>query len=619
MLRDLFPDGVEPGYGTLVSSFLGDFALNAVANMERFQSRRCDNCLDGHDRGRKEHLHRPVFGDEADHRREVRVMYVVRVRFSQCIQNSKWTGRTYATWLSKGTKSVDTYSFIYNGPPQRRVFLVDTPGFDDTVHSDAEVLRRLAVWLRETYANRILLSGIIYLHPINESRMRGSARHNIQMFKKLCGNAALKNVILATTKWDLVEEDVGVKRQSELVDKRGFWGCMVLHGSMTHRHDNTQQSAMRLIGHIVKADSKVALEIQEEMVDHHKTLDGTAAAATVESAPQQERPRFDAELHSPQTERQEALRMYGSDPAELIREARDEHAAGYPGSGPPIFYSPAGPLPFSYTQVESPSYDGVVEYQHQSYPPTYPNAEYNYYNPGIEPIKVTQEPLRRWRKKSPPRLEEAIESYEDQSAFRAEMATEMAAKMAAASKSRGFSMFFTKRQRASGSSKAAQAPDAWRIAAAGCDIKIWDTATNQCVLTVEPGVWGDKSVTWAPDGKRFASGGNGIQIWDVTTGQRMYHNDYQDSVKLIAWSPDATRLAMASLDKTWIWDLARSERVLTFDSFECRYDGATCLSWSSDGTKVACATNIKVEIRSPETEYCFSTLEGHTKKVNSVA
>ena len=31
--------------------------------------------------------------------------------------------------------------------PNRRLVLVDTPGFDDTNVSDAEILRRIAVWL----------------------------------------------------------------------------------------------------------------------------------------------------------------------------------------------------------------------------------------------------------------------------------------------------------------------------------------------------------------------------------------------------------------------------------------------------------------------------------------
>ncbi len=74
--------------------------------------------------------------------------------------------------LESCTQTVNTYPFIYSGPPQKRVFLVDTPGFDDSTRSDVEVLRELAAWLTATYAKEIRLSGIIYLHRINQPRSK---------------------------------------------------------------------------------------------------------------------------------------------------------------------------------------------------------------------------------------------------------------------------------------------------------------------------------------------------------------------------------------------------------------------------------------------------------------
>lgn len=229
--------------------------------------------------------------------------------------------------LESCTQSVDTYPFIYDGAPQKRVFLVDTPGFDDSTRSDAEVLRELAAWLTATYAKKIRLSGIIYLHGINQPRMQGSARKNIMMFKKLCGDDALKNVILATTMWDLVDEDVGAAREKQLIETKEFWGYMASKGSKTYRHDNTHQSAMELIGHFVEADSKMTLEIQEEMVDQHKSLDGTAAAAAVEAKIEQERARFAVELRNLETDLREALRKKDNDTMEALREERARYTA----------------------------------------------------------------------------------------------------------------------------------------------------------------------------------------------------------------------------------------------------------------------------------------------------
>ncbi|KAI2613260.1 P-loop containing nucleoside triphosphate hydrolase protein [Hypoxylon sp. NC1633] len=229
--------------------------------------------------------------------------------------------------LNSCTQSVDTYPFVYDGPPKKRVILVDTPGFDDSTRSDAEVLRELAAWLTATYAKKIRLSGIIYLHRINQPRMQGSARKNIMMFKKLCGDNALQNVILATTMWDLVDEDVGAAREKQLINTKEFWGYMTSKGSKTYRHDNTDQSAMKLIGHFVKTDSKMTLEIQEEMVDQHKSLDGTAAAATVEAKLEHERARFAAELRNLEIDLREAIRQKDNESMEALREERAKYMA----------------------------------------------------------------------------------------------------------------------------------------------------------------------------------------------------------------------------------------------------------------------------------------------------
>ena len=118
-------------------------------------------------------------------------------------------------------------------------YLIDTLGFDDTHRSDTEVLGQLAKWLADTYKGGIQLSGIIYLHRISDLRMQGSAKKHPLTFKKLCGDDALKNVILATTKWDRVSKQKGTARERELRSTEEFWGWMVSQGSKVYRHTGT--------------------------------------------------------------------------------------------------------------------------------------------------------------------------------------------------------------------------------------------------------------------------------------------------------------------------------------------------------------------------------------------
>jgi len=48
-------------------------------------------------------------------------------------------------------------------PNGTKLFLVDTPGFDDTYKTDTEILREVAGWLTVAYQSKIELTGIIYL------------------------------------------------------------------------------------------------------------------------------------------------------------------------------------------------------------------------------------------------------------------------------------------------------------------------------------------------------------------------------------------------------------------------------------------------------------------------
>ena len=138
------------------------------------------------------------------------------------------------TNASLGTTTVDVYPCQLS--PTTTVYLIDTPGFDDTNRSDNEVLCEIASWLTTSYTAKIRLGGIIYLHRISDQRMQGSAKKNLFMFKKLCGPNALKQVILATTMWDRVSDAEGKARENELASTPDFWGWMVSQGSRVYQH-----------------------------------------------------------------------------------------------------------------------------------------------------------------------------------------------------------------------------------------------------------------------------------------------------------------------------------------------------------------------------------------------
>ncbi|KAG1878864.1 P-loop containing nucleoside triphosphate hydrolase protein [Suillus subluteus] len=167
------------------------------------------------------------------------------------------------------------------GDPSRRVVLVDTPGSDDTYKSDEEVLRRIAVWLASSYGQDMKLAGILYLHDITQSRMSGTMLRDLDVFRKLCGEDAEKNVVLVTTKWaNLITANVGQAREQELTSV--FWKEMMAHGSTTTRFDRSHLwDVMRPI--LANKTVVDALQIQRELVDWGRKIPETDAGKALAS------------------------------------------------------------------------------------------------------------------------------------------------------------------------------------------------------------------------------------------------------------------------------------------------------------------------------------------------
>lgn len=199
-----------------------------------------------------------------------------------------------------GTHSIDAFS--YTLPSNRRIHLIDTPGFDDTNRTDIETLSVLAAYLGASYANGVRIHGIIVLHPIADNRMGGSSVRNIEMMKKLCGFDSYENVAVATTMWppfgtgagSSVERRILEKRETELLVDQRFMGELVANGAGMFRHNESgnndaaeqMRSTRRIVSSLIaKLDTTSSpikpLLLQRELIDEGKTLGETAAGIAI--------------------------------------------------------------------------------------------------------------------------------------------------------------------------------------------------------------------------------------------------------------------------------------------------------------------------------------------------
>ena len=149
---------------------------------------------------------------------------------------------------------------------QTTLVLVDTPGFDDTNMSDFDILQTIATWLEASHEKGQLLSGIVYLHRITNTRVAGSARRALSVFKRICGEDNYKNVILATTFWNSIAHcvETGVDREHQLLSHEGFWKSMKEKGAQTTRLARDYETIIPALIEMA-AKPKVTLEIQHEL------------------------------------------------------------------------------------------------------------------------------------------------------------------------------------------------------------------------------------------------------------------------------------------------------------------------------------------------------------------
>ncbi|KAJ7707496.1 P-loop containing nucleoside triphosphate hydrolase protein [Mycena rosella] len=158
----------------------------------------------------------------------------------------------------------------------RWVTLIDTPGFDDTSKSDTDILTLIAAFLAKTYEGGKKLAGVIYMHRISDVRMGGISTRNFKMFRQLCGESTLKNVVIVTNFWGEVGLEVGEAREAELASDERFFKPVLDKGARLLRHDNDAPSAQAILHYLIE-NQPLALRIQRELVDQRKEISQTAA------------------------------------------------------------------------------------------------------------------------------------------------------------------------------------------------------------------------------------------------------------------------------------------------------------------------------------------------------
>ena len=102
----------------------------------------------------------------------------------------------------------------------------------------------------DRYEASSTLAGVIYISRLSDKRFSGIAARNFKMFRELCGDKTLRNVIFVTNMWGEIPQDVGEARELELTTN--FLKPVLDKGAQLVRHHNTIQSAHDIIRFILE-------------------------------------------------------------------------------------------------------------------------------------------------------------------------------------------------------------------------------------------------------------------------------------------------------------------------------------------------------------------------------
>ena len=161
-----------------------------------------------------------------------------------------------------GTSEVGAYEITIDSTS---LVLVDIPSFDDIEMSDHQILHAIAAWL-ENSCEKGKLSGLVYLHRINSTRMSGSVIRTLRLFQRICGEHKYRNVTLATPFWNKIEhcKQEGTDREERLLANEGFWKLMKEKGAKPMRLGQNNKDILPALMAMAEKPT-MTLEIQQEL------------------------------------------------------------------------------------------------------------------------------------------------------------------------------------------------------------------------------------------------------------------------------------------------------------------------------------------------------------------
>ncbi|KXN88699.1 hypothetical protein AN958_06243 [Leucoagaricus sp. SymC.cos] len=187
-----------------------------------------------------------------------------KTTFIDAVSNRKkiWANHSLK---SESIRNIQATLVKHKGFPGRRIYLLDTPGFDDKP-KPVEVLGMIHKWLsrRRGKPKAKQLSGLIYLQRITDTRMETSMLEALRDCHTLGGkNMTIDKILFATTMWGSNQLSNGPEERSEL-ERENKIRSMVKEYIGRARVDRFRERTTEEAWRVLKSVLREVLEGQRE-------------------------------------------------------------------------------------------------------------------------------------------------------------------------------------------------------------------------------------------------------------------------------------------------------------------------------------------------------------------
>lgn len=148
--------------------------------------------------------------------------------------------------------------------------------------------------------------------------MTHGGRANLELFRALCGKDPLRKVVLATTFWGEMKNQIRAEEhEKELRTHSDYWGDMLANKATMKRFHDTQDSALNILRGLLQNEEGITLKIQKEMVDDERDLAETTAGSILQHELKQIAERYEEKIKQLRKEMEAGKKAYDQELVEV--------------------------------------------------------------------------------------------------------------------------------------------------------------------------------------------------------------------------------------------------------------------------------------------------------------